>query len=739
MFKNLIAVALTALSCAVGAQAKSISGTCGEDAVWRLDDTTLTISGTGAIAEFSSSSTPKWYPYKDKIHNVVVEEGITSIGSFSFYEYQNIESVSLPEGLQRIGNYAFYGCTELARINFPMTLECIGDELVSYTNNGYVFTYCHKLTSINLPENLKLISAGSFNGCSSLTEVYWNAEECEANVSYNNTGDYIGIFVESPVEKVIFGNKVKFISEYSFQDVGSLTYVITSGTIEFVGVNAFMGTEWQKRMSEPGKVLYLDMVAYSFDKSNEFDEYGEGVESYAIDIKPGTKCITDYIFEGCDYLDTVTIPESVENLGNYSFLNCDALKTINWNVVSLLEAHDNYNGGRYFSYLFEVFPKYFNFGNHVESIPDRLLSGCKLVKEVILPESLREIRQRAFEECMALTSLAIPDGVEILGELAVAYCENLEKLTIGEGLKEFNYHYFLIGCPKLTTLEWNAIRTSEKIFDPYHETDRCVAPVENFIVGDKVEYVPGQLFWESKTLNNVVFGKSVIEIGEAAFRSCYSLTHVELPESLIKIADDAFYDNTLQGVIIPENVTDLGIWAFGSGPDLVICCPQVAPYNNSSFFHCGNTVFYVTDVIDYVENYWQQDYEGQVQPIISASTHELSEDIPSPTFSLNVPDYELTYMEDFIPDTTPGDHTAYLRVSCRGKNGDFSATICFRYTYGDPSSVKEVASADENHVEIFNLSGVKIFEGKLKDAHGAIPAGIYVIRDGSGFSKQSIR
>lgn len=155
------------------------SGTCGEGLNWvRTDDGTLTVSGSGRIEDSAFS-------YDSRIIKVVIENGVTGIGEYVFYQCRNLASINIPEsvtsigdgtfgdctslvninipeGVTSIGNGTFMGCTSLVNINIPENVISIGEE---------AFSACENLASIDIPESVTSIGEGAFNGCSSLTNV----------------------------------------------------------------------------------------------------------------------------------------------------------------------------------------------------------------------------------------------------------------------------------------------------------------------------------------------------------------------------------------------------------------------------------------------------------------------------------------------------------------------------------------------------------------------------------------
>ena len=143
------------------------SGTCGENLTWSLIDGVLTISGTGEMASYSNSSNNggtlvPWDESKAEITDVIVENGVTSIGSFAFYDCGNLTSVVLPEGIISINGSAFRDCGGLISLTLPDSIISIGSS---------AFCGCSGLTSVVLPEGINSIEDNAFAGCSGLTSI----------------------------------------------------------------------------------------------------------------------------------------------------------------------------------------------------------------------------------------------------------------------------------------------------------------------------------------------------------------------------------------------------------------------------------------------------------------------------------------------------------------------------------------------------------------------------------------
>ena len=126
---------------------------------WTLSaDKTLTISGYGRMPDYSSD-VPPWEKERANIKAIVIESGITHVGSQSFQYCKNVRSVSLPGTVQSIGDAAFYKCESLREITLPAGLQELGEQ---------AFDHCEKLRSISVPGGVSEIPEAAFNCCAAL-------------------------------------------------------------------------------------------------------------------------------------------------------------------------------------------------------------------------------------------------------------------------------------------------------------------------------------------------------------------------------------------------------------------------------------------------------------------------------------------------------------------------------------------------------------------------------------------
>ncbi|MBR3917185.1 MAG: leucine-rich repeat domain-containing protein [Clostridia bacterium] len=193
-------------------------GTCGaqgSNVTWTYDGNgTLTISGEGKMSNWSSDESP-WFN-KQEIETIIIEDGITNIGSFAFRYCHSLTSITIPESVTSIDYGAFNFCDSLASITIPESVTdisprafsgskwfttqqeknlfvivngilidgtaCKGDVVIPdsvKTINEEAFERCYDLTEITIPESVTSIGKEAFNSCDSLNKITIKNPDCE--------------------------------------------------------------------------------------------------------------------------------------------------------------------------------------------------------------------------------------------------------------------------------------------------------------------------------------------------------------------------------------------------------------------------------------------------------------------------------------------------------------------------------------------------------------------------------
>ena len=559
-----------------------ITGTCGENLTWTLDSNgTLTISGSGPMTDYEYS---KGAPWNKSVKTVIIEEGVTSIGTHAFYSCSKLTDVTIPDSVTSIGNYAFYSCSGLTDVTIPDSVTSIGE---------YAFNECSSLTSAVIGNSVISIGDSAFQGCGSLASV-------------------------------IMGDSVESIGWYAFVDCTSLTSLRIPGTVSNIGANAFTRctslTEFvvdessEHYSSDQHGVLFnKDKTALAFCPAGKTGEYAipdsvthimESAFGYCagltrVTLPDSVINIKDRAFEYCTALTDVNIPNSVVSIGWAAFADCVGLTdvTIPDSVTHLgIAAFSSCSG------LTNV-----TIGNSVESINDGTFRSCTSLTDVTIGNSVAGIGQYAFSECTALTSVTIPKPVTSIGHHAFYRCPSLSSVTIPDSVTRIGYYAFahcgLTGvrlpdaltciedavfsdCDKLT-----AVTIPDSVTDIKEYAFEKCSSLTNVKIGDSVTGIGNYAFLECSSLTDVTIGDSVTDIGKYAFSECSSLTDVTVGNSVTSVGRGAFSScRALKKIVFEGNAPTIAEWTF-------------ANITTTAYYPAGNETW-TSDVM--------QDYSGSV-------------------------------------------------------------------------------------------------------------------------------
>ena len=155
----------------------ALSGTCGENLTYSIDGTVMTISGTGEMDSYSSSESPPWVAYDHFITKLIIEDGVTSIGSNAFSQFDSITELVLPESVTVIESMGFKDCTNLRTVSLAEGLTRIWD---------FAFDSCVSLTELHIPKSVKYLYSGTLDYCTGLKKIYF----------YGDPPKYMSCFLE---------------------------------------------------------------------------------------------------------------------------------------------------------------------------------------------------------------------------------------------------------------------------------------------------------------------------------------------------------------------------------------------------------------------------------------------------------------------------------------------------------------------------------------------------------------
>lgn len=559
-------------------QVGAISGTCGNSLTWTLcSDGELIVEGTGAMADYSYSSTSPWTQYIDNIKKLTIKDGVTSIGNRAFSECSLLTSASLPEGLTEIGTHAFYYCESLATVNIPSTVTSIG---------MCAFMYCD-FTEISLPKGITKIQNSTFTGTSLKTiEIPEGVTEIGEN----------SFCACKALESITLPSSVTTIGSMAFQYCENLNSVTIPENVTSIGTYVFDGCKSLTSITIPEGVKSISKNAFS-DCTN----------LVSVIISEGVKTIGDYAFSRCENLASVTclavtpptlssstfnqisssavlyVPGSAINqykTTNYWKSFSDIRSNITWTLTDegelIIEGVGKMTDSPWSGKINLI--KSVTIKDGVTSICSNAFNYCKSLTSITIPESVIEIGSRAFNGCINLSSITIPKGVTSIGGSTFSDCENLKSISFSENSKlnsigSYAFYY----CVNLASIEIPEGVTSigTYAFDECVNLTSITIPttvteIGNYAFNDcnciilKCPNI-GEWFGQNEAIKEVVLGETVISVGDRAFQYCYNLASLTISESVTHIGNSAFYCTGITSITIPENskLTSIGGSAFG--------------------------------------------------------------------------------------------------------------------------------------------------------------------------------
>lgn len=237
-----------------------------------------------------------------KTKNVIVSEGIESIGLSAFYK-SSVVSVQLPDSLKSLGNNAFAGCSQLTTINLPNSLTTIG--------NG-AFKDCTSLENITLPNRLKAIGKDVFNGCLKLKPLTLPASVTSiGETAFRGCAAFTTITLPDSVTEI--GNS-------AFEGCAKLTSVTMPANLTKIGNSAFKGCAELLSLDIPAGVTELGQNI--IENCKKLTEVNIAAENTSFVLKDSIiyDAAEETIYAAMCNVTTVTISETVTKIVARSFI-----------------------------------------------------------------------------------------------------------------------------------------------------------------------------------------------------------------------------------------------------------------------------------------------------------------------------------------------------------------------------------------------------------------------------------
>jgi len=409
------------------------SGTCGDNLTWEWVDNVLTISGTGDMYDYDQYTSP----WSNLAGTVILEEGITSIGTYAF-DYCNFDIEEIPSTVTKIGDNAFSFSGISGDIIIPESVITIGNEAFwgcqNITIHGVIGSVAEtyaaendiEFVDINAP---KAIVSGSC-GLNIMTgepydNVRWSVMEDgrleitgSGNMyNYDNPGEVPWRDYSEQITAIDFTkSNLSTIGMYSFSYLENVTEIVIPEEVSYVNPCAFLGCGNLKKATINGnlgddvfdyctsletliigdKTTRIGQSCFSWDVSTPIGKKLEACPiSHPLTFPEGLKSIGPFAFQGCKYIyGDLIFPESLESLGTSAFGHCTGLDgkvEFNSNITAEYYGVDPDSVGN------QIVTVYYE-----STIPNNCFYNTG-IKEVVLHDDINDFLGAAFDYCSDLT------------------------------------------------------------------------------------------------------------------------------------------------------------------------------------------------------------------------------------------------------------------------------------------------------------------------------------------------
>ncbi|MBO7652421.1 MAG: leucine-rich repeat domain-containing protein [Bacteroidales bacterium] len=475
--------------------------------------------------------------------------------------YYNITSNEEPYTVEMTCRYSsspYYYTFPTGELTIPSSVTYNGTTYSVTSIGGNAFRNCSELTSATIPNTITSIGDYAFYLCCELTSV-------------------------------TIPNSITSIGNYAFANCVGLSSLTIPDSVTSIGGSAFFRVK---------NVVYSGTATGSPWGALTVNGYIDGYLVYSDSTRTYlTGCSPEAI--------SVTIPTSVTSMGDYAFSQCNELTSVyytgsieQWCGISfgigegnpLTCAHNLYIDNNLVTNL--VIPE------TITEIKSYAFFGASCLRSVAIPNSVTSIGIYAFKNCSGLTSLTIPNSVTSIGGSAFENCSGLTSLTIGNSVTSIGSYAFsqCSGLPSLT------IPNSVTYIGAY-AFFQCSGLTGELIIPNSVTRIDSDAFDLCNGLTSVTIGNSITFIGTNAFCNCSGLTSVYYIGSIeqwcsIRFGNTAsnplfhahnlYINNRLvTNLVIPETVTEIKSYAFYSATCLESVYFANSTTNTMSIGYCA--------------------------------------------------------------------------------------------------------------------------------------------------------
>ena len=469
------------------------------------------------------------------------------------------------------------------------------------------------------------------------------------------------------------------IENYAFCQCWSITSLSVPESVTSIGTGAFRFCGDLKEIKLPSNLTVLSDSLFGADANLEYITFGDAEKTDTVIIPETVQKMGNYVFmncekikniklpsnlksigktcfQGCISLTGLFIPQSVESIGGGIFGDCDALQSV--------EIEDENN-----NFIFKDGILYDVKNGILVSAVNSLIP-----EKVIVDECTKTIDYSAFADCNNLYEIEIPQGVVNIGEKAFARLDHLKNIDIPDSVTNITTLAFY-RCNGLVSVQVPGSVTAIK-----NGTFRECNNLKKVILNEGITGIEQYAFYDCELLEEISIPGTVTTVGNSAFYRCKNLKNIEIPEGVTKIDGSAFiFCSSLEQIKLPQSLVSIGSGAFDNCTSLIsVELPDNAIISSDTFKECKN----LSDIVisDTNNNYIVKNgilYNKNMTRILC--------------YPAGIKDTEF-----FVPDTvkTIGDFAFYGTKALESINIPDSVTNIGTDAFGECSGLKEVVIPD---------------------------------------------
>lgn len=426
----------------------------------------------------------------DKVTTIDIPASIANIYGNAFDDCSSLTATTFHDATNNhtltLGDYAFRNCATLPEVTFPRQLLSVGN---------YTYAQCPLLKTLTFPAMLESIGNYAFAECTGLTQLTFKDSGKSVKLGYgarSNSGtsylDNIPLFGNTNLTYLYIGRNINY----------------TAG--EKYGYSPFYNQSFltDVRFSQSGTVSYCkDYLLYKVNNCK------------TLTLPESLTSIGNWTFRGMAALESIVVPNAVTEMGTYAFANDTSLKSA-------------------------------KLSTSCPWLKEGLFSECNALQSITIPSAVTKMDGYMFTNCKALTSATFEDGTDLI--------------EMGYGASWKNYGLFS-DCP-LKTLNlgrWLSYNTEVASRSPFYSIDA----LKNLNIGKNVKVIDKYMFSYCEGLEEVNLPDNITSVNLWGFRGCSSLKSVRLSEKLSQVGDYGFAGCTsLDNVTFPASMTSVASNSF---------------------------------------------------------------------------------------------------------------------------------------------------------------------------------